>query len=96
MLNRESVPVHGLHRPPQVGILLDNQRYKQTGRQAAANEAVPGVLIFVLFVQFCDVDLRDYLAGFLKLLDTVIWGLSVKCSRRLTDPSFLDSCVHTS
>ena len=85
MLNRESVTVHGLDRPPQVGILLHDQRYKQTGGQAAADEAV---LIFVLFIQFCYVDLRDYLTGFLKFLYTVNWGLSVKCSRRLTDPSF--------
>lgn len=93
MLNRESVPVHGLDRLPQVRILLHDQGYKETGGQTAANEAV---LIFVLFIQFCYVDLSDYLTGFLKFLDTVNWGYSVKCTRRLTDPSFLDSCVHTS
>ena len=73
MLNREGVPIHGLNRPPEVRILLDYQGYEQTGGQAASNEAAPGVLVFVHFIQFSYVDLRDHLTSFLKFLDTVNW-----------------------
>jgi hypothetical protein len=96
MLNRKGVSIHGLNRPPQVRILLDYQGYEQTGGQAASDEAAPGVLIFVLFIQFSYVDLRDNLTGFLKFLDTVNWGFVVKGTRRLTDPSFLNTSVHAS
>ena len=78
MLNGEGVSVHGLNRPPEVCILLYYQGYKQTRGQTASNQAVvPWVLIFVLFIQFTYIHLRNYLTSFLKFLDTVNWGCVV-------------------